>query len=150
MTSRRVWLAVGALWDLVRFFLVLRMLGLVVRGAGGTGLPWLLLACTGNLLVPAGLLLYLLFPLRYDGLLGLLGLGKALEVASFALLAASGRLLPDGGLLTVPLGRAIVPVPWAAAVVAVLDAAVLVLLLLERRAGVAAARDAFAAAKDRA
>jgi hypothetical protein len=137
MTARRVWLVLGVLWDLVRFFLVLSLLAVVIRAGGGAGaalVPWLLLAGTGNLLVPAGVLLYVLFPDRYAGLLGLLRLGKALSVFSFILLAASGQLLATGRLAAVPVGGQSVPAWTAAALLAALDLVFLVLLLLEGRA----------------
>lgn len=131
-------LALGAVWDLVRFFLVLSLLAVVFRGAGGAGGPviaWLPLAGTGNLLVPVGTLVYLLFPGRYGSLLGLLRLGKALSVAAFAFLASSGSLLALGSIPRVALGGRTVPAWIAAALCAVLDAVFLVLLLLERGRG---------------
>ncbi len=142
MTGRRFWLAAGAAWDLVRFFLVLSLLVVVVRGAGGGGrnaMPWLLLASTGNLLVPVGVLVYLLFPGSSAGLLGLLRLGKALELAAFVLLAASGRLLADARLQAVTLGKRELPVWLAAGIFAVLDAVFLVILLREKAASAAPA-----------
>lgn len=144
MTGRRFWLAAGAAWDLARFFLVLSLLVVVVRGAGGgrNAMPWLLLASTGNLLVPVGVLVYLLFPGSSAGLLGLLRLGKALELAAFVLLATSGRLLADARLEAVTLGKREVPVWLAAGIFAVLDAVFLVILLREKAAAAAPARAA--------
>lgn len=131
-------LALGAAWDCVRFFLVVTLLAVVIRGAGGGGrsvISWLSLAGTGNLLVPVGTLLYLLYPDRYGNLLGLLRLGKALSVAAFAFLAVSGSLLALGSLPRLVLGSGAVPAWIAAALFAVLDAAFLVLLLSEGRRG---------------
>jgi hypothetical protein len=146
MTARRVRLVLGACWDFARFFLVLSLLATVIRAGGGSGaavVPWLLLGATGNLLVPAGVLVYVLFPDRYAGLLGLLRLGKALSVFSFVLLAASGRRLAAGSSLVVPVGGQSIPAWAAAAGCALLDAVFLVLLLVERRgAGPASPRAA--------
>ena len=95
MPARRVLLALGSLWDLVRFFLVLSLLALLARSASAASsstVPWLLLAATGNLLIPVGGLMLALFPRRYGSLLGLLRLGKGLSVFTFVLLFLSGSL----------------------------------------------------------
>jgi hypothetical protein len=136
MTARPVRLVLGACWDFARFFLVLSLLATVIRAGGGPGaavVPWLLFGATGNLLVPVGVLMYVLFPDRYAGLLGLLRLGKALSVFSFVLLAASGPRLATGSLSSVTVGGQSLPAWVAAAGCALLDAVFLVLLLLERR-----------------
>jgi hypothetical protein len=95
MAMRRVFILAGSLWEIVRFFLVLSILALLFRGAAGQGswiLPWLLLGGTGNLLVAVGGIMLALFPLRYEGVMSLLRLGKALGIFSFLLLLASGAV----------------------------------------------------------
>ncbi len=135
MTARRALLALGSLWELVRFFLVLSILALIVRSAGGGGaasVPWLLLSGTGNLLVPVGGLMLAMFPGRYSGLVGLLRLGKGLSVFSMLILFVSGSLATAvNAALLVVAGRTI----SAAVVVLVLftlDLAFLALLVFSR------------------
>jgi hypothetical protein len=92
---RRVLLLVGSVWEVARFFLVLLLLALVLSTESGTGpwlFPWLLFGASGNLLVAAGGILMAAVPLRYDGLIGFLRLGKVLSVFTFVLLLASGGL----------------------------------------------------------
>ena len=133
MTARRVLLALGSLWDLVRFYLVISLLTLIVRSAGGEGsamVPWLLLAGTGNLLVPVGGLMLALFPQRYGSLLGLLRLGKGLSVFSFVLLLVSGSIRSAVNASVVHVGgRALSGVALVLGLF-VLDAAFLALLMI--------------------
>lgn len=133
MSARRVLLALGSLWDLVRFFLVLSLLVLLVRSAGGessTMIPWLLLAATGNLLIPVGGLMLALFPRRYGNLLGLLRLGKGMSVFAFVLLFLSGSLGAAAGATVVRVGSRAVTGALLALALFVLDAAFLVLLMI--------------------
>jgi hypothetical protein len=137
MTARRLLLALGSLWDLVRFFLVISLLLLVVRSAGAGGAPlaaWLLLAGTGNLLLPVAGLMLALFPDRYASLLPLVRLGKALSVFSFVLVLASGSLRAAAAAPLLHLGGRAVPGSVLALLVFALDVVLLVLLLLPPRA----------------
>jgi hypothetical protein len=133
MSARRVLLALGSLWDLVRFFLVLSLLVLLVRSAGGersTMVPWLLLAATGNLLIPVGGLMLALFPRRYGNLLGLLRLGKGMSVFAFILLFLSGSLGTAASATVVRIGSLPVSGAHLALMLFVLDATSLVLLMI--------------------
>jgi hypothetical protein len=133
MTARRVLLALGSLWDLVRFFLVLSLLSLLVRSAGGEGagmIPWLLLAGTGNLLVPVGGLMLAVFPDRYGSLVALLRLGKGLSVFSFILLFLSGSIASAANAALLRIGGRAVTGRAAALALFVLDVAFLVLLMV--------------------
>jgi len=144
MTARRLLLALGSLWDLVRFFLVISLLLLVVREAGAGGAPlaaWLLLAGTGNLLLPVGGLMLALFPDRYSSLLALVRLGKALSVFSFVLVLASGGLRTAAAASLLRLGGRTVPGSALALLVFALDLVLLVLLLLPSRAPGTAAQE---------
>jgi hypothetical protein len=92
---RRALLLTGSVWEAVRFFLVLLLLALLLDSEPARGpwlFPWLLFGASGNLLVAAGGILMAAFPSRYDGLTGLLRLGKALSVFAVVLLLASGGL----------------------------------------------------------
>jgi hypothetical protein len=133
MTARRILLALGSLWDLVRFFLVLSLLLLLVRSAGARDsgmISWLLLAATGNLLVPVGGLMLALFPGRYGNLLGLLRLGKAMSIFSFMLLVVSGSLAAAAGITVLRVADRVVTGTVAALLLFVVDIAFLVLLLV--------------------
>jgi hypothetical protein len=133
MSARRVLLALGSLWDLVRFFLVLSLLVLLVRSASSESsmmIPWLLLAATGNLLIPVGGLMLAMFPLRYGNLLGLLRLGKGLSVFAFVLLLLSGSLRSGANAAVVHVGSLSVSGGHLALALFVLDAAFLVLLMI--------------------
>lgn len=137
MTARRLLLALGSLWDLVRFFLVISLLLLVVRSAGAGGTPlaaWLLLAGAGNLLLPVGGLMLALFPDRYASLLAFVRLGRALSVFSFVLVIASGGMRAAAAAPLLHLGGRTVSVSALALLVFALDLVLLVLLLLPARA----------------
>jgi hypothetical protein len=133
MSARRVLLALGSLWDLVRFFLVLSLLVLLGRSASGESsmmIPWLLLAATGNLLIPVGGLMLALFPRQYGNLLGLLRLGKGLSVFAFVLLLLSGSLGVAANAAVMRIGSLPVSSALLAVALFVLDAAFLVLLMI--------------------
>ena len=111
---QRALLAAGAAWEAVRFFLVLHVLAVLLGGGVELGrwlLPWLLFGASGSLLAVAGGVLLVAFPRRYDGLLGLLRLGKIIGVFCFVLLMICGALSPVVdraigflGPLVIPLG----------------------------------------------
>ncbi len=97
-------LLVGSAWEIARLFLVLSLLVLLFEVAGGRGsaiVPWLLLAGTGNLLIPAGAILLALYPERYARLLGLLRLGKLLNLVTLILIVAAS-LVSAAGPASIP------------------------------------------------
>ena len=136
---RRALLLAGSLWEVVRFFLVLLLTGFLLETTAGPGpwlYPWLLFAGSGNLLVAAGCVLLAVFPTRYEGLLGLLRLGKLISVFAFLLLLITGALgvvvdheVAAVGHLVILLG----PVMLGVFVLDLLFLAVLVALRAERR-----------------
>lgn len=138
MTARRILLALCSLWELVRFFLMLSLLLLLARSAGardGAMIPWLLLAATGNLLVPVGGLMLVLFPVRYGNLVGLLRLGKVMSIFSFVLLLVSGSLAAAAGITVLRVADRVVTGTVAVLLLFVVDIAFLVLLLVPDRGG---------------
>ncbi len=132
MTPRRILLFVGSAWELARLFLVLSLLVLLYEVTGGRGsaiVPWLLLAATGNLLVPAGAVLLALYPERYGPLLGLLRLGKLLNLVTLVLIVISG-LVSAAGAASIPRAAgAGLPGFVAVLLVTALDAVFLALLV---------------------
>jgi hypothetical protein len=136
MTARRVLLALGSLWELVRFFLVLSILALMVRPAGGEGIsgliPWLLLTGTGNLLVPVGGIMLALFPRRYGNLIGLLRLGQGLSVFSIVILFVSGSLAAAANARLLVIGGRAITVSAAVPALFALDLAYLALVVFSR------------------
>ena len=140
MTARRVLLALGSLWELVRFFLVLSILALMIRPAGGAVtssavMPWLLLAGTGNLLVPVGLLMLAMFPGRYGNLVGLLRLGKGLSVFSILILFVSGSLATAVNAALLVVGGRTISAAAVLLLLFALDLAFLALLVFSRDKG---------------
>ena len=138
MVARRVFILAGSLWEIVRFFLVLSILVLLFRGAGGQGswiVPWLLLGGTGNLLVAVGGIMLSLFPGRYDGLMGLLRLGKALGVFSFLLLLVSGAIGMTPNIVLLRIDPVVVTEGTALVAIVLLDLLFLAALLSYRTGG---------------
>jgi hypothetical protein len=95
MRTKRIFIFLGSLWDLARFFIVLSVIVALFDAAGGRSaviMPWLLLAASAALLVPVGGILLSIYPSRYANLVGLLRLGKVLNLFSLFLLLVSGFL----------------------------------------------------------
>lgn len=123
----------GPAWELVRYFLFIVLLAATFSPSGGADLrtaPWLLAAGAGGLVMPAAFLMLALLPQRYAPYLPLLRLGKALEVATVALLYATGAVARDS--LT-PVLALRVPVldraPVAFGLIVLIDVAVLAALM---------------------
>jgi len=138
MTARRVFILAGSLWEIVRFFLVLSILVLLFRGAGGQGswiVPWLLLGGTGNLLVAVGGIMLALFPVRYEGVMSLLRLGKALGIFSFLLLLVSGAVGMTPNIVLLRIDPLAVTEGAALVAIVLLDLLFLAALLLYRTGG---------------
>jgi hypothetical protein len=132
MTPRRILLFIGSAWELARLFLVLSLLVLLFEVSGGRGsaiVPWLLLASTGNLLVPAGAVLVALYPVRYAPLIGLLRLGKLLNLFTLVLIVLSGLHSRSAPASLMPLGRPGLPGFVVILLVTALDAVFLALLV---------------------
>jgi len=92
----------GPAWELARYFLFIAFLAASSSSSGNADMlsePWLLAAGAGGLAMPAAFLIFALAPDRYASYLPLLRLGKVFEVATVALLFATGTIPPDG---TVP------------------------------------------------
>jgi hypothetical protein len=149
MSSRRILLFLGAAWELVRLFAVLSLLVLLFEIAGGRGsaiVPWLLLAATGNLLVPAGAVLLALYPERYARVLGLLRLGKLLNLVTLVLIVVAG-VVSQAGPASIPRSAgAGLPGFLAILLVTALDAIFLALLVSFRPGGDGPAKDEHAPA----
>jgi hypothetical protein len=137
MKARRGLLLVGSLWELVRFFVVLLLFAAMLRGEAGAGpwvFPWLLVAGSGNLLIAAGIGMLALFPARYGRLAALLRLGKVLSIFAFILMVISGAMRPAAGLDLAQVGRVGLRASTVLVVVALLDVAMLGVLLRWRPA----------------
>jgi hypothetical protein len=126
----------GPAWELARYFLFLVFLAFASSSAGNADMlsaPWLLAVGAGGLVMPAAFLMFALAPGRYPGYLPLLRLGKGLELASLALLFATGTIAP-GSVMPVLAFR--VPVlgstPMVFGLVALVDILVLAGLLRVR------------------
>ena len=135
MAIRNAFVLAGSLWEAVRFFVVLSLLAHVFASAGYIAgiVPWLLLGGTGNLLVSAGGIMLSLFPVRYEGLIGLLRLGKILSVFSFLLLALSGSIGLSARAEALRIGPVSLTQPAVLFLVFVFDLAFLVALVSWRR-----------------
>ncbi len=130
MSARRILLFVGSAWELARLFLVLSLLVVLFEMTGGRGstiVPWLLLVGTGNLLVPAGEVLLALYPGRYARFLGLLRLGKLLNLVTLILIVVAS--LTSGGPISIPYSVGGFPVFAVFLLVTALDAVFLALLV---------------------
>jgi len=93
MNARRLLILAGSVWDFARFFLVLLILATLFDVAGGWGtavIPWLLVGASSGLLVPVGGFLLSVYPERHANLVGLLRLGKLLNIFSLVLIPISG------------------------------------------------------------
>ncbi len=114
-----------ALWEIIRFtFLFLLIVSFSNRGSASsaTEVYWILPFGAGALILPAGLVVLMMNPVKYGGILNLLKLGKLLEVIPSVVLL--GRELSTLGVLADPR----LPVyPVLAA--AVIDLIFLVLLI---------------------
>ncbi len=128
--------AAGPAWELARSFLFIAFLAIASSSSGDADMlsaPWLIAAGAGGLVMPAAFLMFAFAPARYTAYLPLLRLGKGLELASLALLFATGTIAP-GSVMPVLAFR--VPVLGSAPVVfglvALADLAVLVGLLRVR------------------
>ncbi len=90
-----------ALWQILRFvILCVFFLTRIAEADGREAVPWFLLFGAGSLVVPAGLVLVAIDPHKYAPLLGLMRLGKALELLPGVALLGIGvsqRHLPTLG-----------------------------------------------------
>jgi hypothetical protein len=108
MEARRILVFIGSLWELARFFFLLFILGVILSAGKGweeAANPWILLLASASLLMPVGGVLLSLYPIRYGGLVGLLRLGKVLELFSLLLLMVSGTLAESAGIVLLRLGN---------------------------------------------
>jgi hypothetical protein len=126
----------GPAWELARSFLFIAFLAIGSSSSGDADMlsaPWLIAAGAGGLVMPAAFLMFAFAPARYAAYLPLLRLGKGLELASLALLFATGTIAP-GSVMPVLAFR--VPVlgsaPVVFGIVALADLAVLAGLLRVR------------------
>ncbi len=83
----------GSLWGLARFLLLLFFVAARLSTGLRGVLPWLLAVSAPGLVLPAGWMMYALFPRRHARYLPLLKLGQLLGMASLVLLAAAGSLV---------------------------------------------------------
>jgi hypothetical protein len=135
MNARRALIFAGSLWEIVRFFLVLSLLVVLFRAAGGEGswiVPWILLGGTGNLLVAVGGIMLSVFPERHQGVVGLLRLGKAFCVFSFILLLSSGAIGMSPNIVLARAGRMAFTEGAALIAIIALDVLFLAVLLAYR------------------
>ena len=95
-------------------------------------MPWLLLAGTGNLLVPVGGILVVLFPRRYGNLIGLLRLGQGLSVFSILILLVSGSLAAAANARLLIVGGRAITVSATVPALLALDLAYLALVVFSR------------------
>jgi hypothetical protein len=126
----------GPAWELARYFLFVVFLAASSSSSGTADMlsaPWLAAVAAGGLAMPAAFFVYAFVPGRYAAYLPLLRLGKVLELASLALLYATGTIRLGS---TLPYVAFRVPVldstPVVFGLVALLDAAVLAGLLRVR------------------
>jgi hypothetical protein len=130
MKPRPVLRVAGPAWELARSFLLLAFLAAGSSSSGNVDMlsaPWLAAVGAAGLVMPAAFLVFALAPDRYAAFLPLLRLGKGLEIATVALLFATGTIAPGSGT---PLLAFRVPVlgsvPMVFAFVGVADVAVLI------------------------
>lgn len=93
MTAKRISIFLFSLWDIARFFILVSVIVSLCDAVGArraTLAAWLLLPASAALLVPVGGILLTLYPARFANLVGLLRLGKALNLFSLFLLLVSG------------------------------------------------------------
>jgi hypothetical protein len=124
MKARKTMIALGAAWDAARFFILASILLFLFISASGWGLsiaPWLLAASSAALLLPVGELMLCLYPERYANLVGLLVLGKILNIFALFLLFVSGSLAAGIGTVLFSVGRLSVTQAVACSAVAILD-----------------------------
>jgi hypothetical protein len=91
----------GPAWELARYFLFILFLATASSSSGNADMlsaPWLAAVGAGGLVMPAAFLMFAFAPGRYAAYLPLLRLGKALEVATVALLFATGTVGPGSGM----------------------------------------------------
>ncbi len=136
MDHKPVLRVAGPAWELARYFLLIAFLATASSTSGNADMlsaPWLAAAGAGGLVMPAAFLMFAFAPGRYAAYLPLLRLGKALEVATVALLFATGTIAPGS---VMPWIAFRVPVLGSTAVVfglvALVDLAVLVGLIRVR------------------
>lgn len=123
-----------ALWEIIRFtFLFLLIVSLSNRESanGATEVYWILPFGAGALILPAGLIVLMINPVKHGGILNLLKLGKLLEVIPSLVLL--GRELLAMGVLA----HARLPVYplLAAAVIDLIFLALLISFRLEESQG---------------
>ena len=137
MKAQRALLLAGSLWEIARFFLVISLLALLLNTSGVTAswlIPWLLLLGSGNLLVAVGAIMLAVFPAKYQSILGLLRLGKALGIFSFLLLLVTDAVRPSQNLEILGFRRVAITGMAAMMGILVLDVLFLAVLILWRGA----------------
>jgi hypothetical protein len=106
MTAKRISIFLCSLWDIARFFILISIITAMfdaVAGGGITIVAWLLLPASAALLVPVGGILLTLYPVRYANLVGLLRLGKVLNLFSLFLLLVYGFISDNAEAATIRL-----------------------------------------------
>ena len=133
MKIKRILLLINSLWELARFLLLFLALGFAFRTTMLTdrsAVYWLILLGTGQLLLPAALVLLYLDPVRFAALLNLVRLGKFLGILAGLLLVF---LSPFGANLRLPgaVGISSALVPYTMAIgISIVDLIFLFLLFL--------------------
>jgi len=133
MKIKRILLLINSLWELARFFLLFLAMGVAFRLTllrDSAAIYWLILLGSGQLLLPAALLMLYLDPLRFAVLLNLVRLGKFLGILAGLLLVF---LSPFGAGLRLPggLGLTSTLVPYTIVIaMSIVDLVFLFLLFL--------------------
>jgi hypothetical protein len=111
MKIKRILFLINSLWELARVFLLFAALAVALRRTlleVQSSVYWLVLLGSGQLVLPAALVMLYLDPTRFAALLNLVRLGKFLGILAALLLVF---LLPLSSGLLPPVG---LPVPFAA------------------------------------
>ncbi len=100
ISKRKIFLA-ASIWELLRFFMLfitILVVNISIIRANRQSIFWLIILCSGSLIMPAGFLLFYYNEKKYGMLLNLLRLGKVLGLFSSLLLML---LEPMGPVLQV-------------------------------------------------
>ena len=133
MKIKRILFLINSLWELARFFILFLGLGIAFRLtllAERSAVYWLILLGSGQLVLPAALVMLYLDPLRFDSLLNLARLGKFLGILAGLLLIFLSPLGVDLGLAG-GIGTSFATVPYSLVIgVTIVDLVFLFLLFL--------------------
>jgi hypothetical protein len=133
MKIKRILFLINSLWELARFLLLFLGLGIAFRLmllADRSAIYWLILLGSGQLVLPAALVMLYIDPLRFGSLLNLARLGKFLGILSSLLLIFLSPLSVDLGLVG-GLGASFAAVPYSMVIgVTIVDLVFLFLLFL--------------------